>query len=509
MKSPTTTTKPAEAPPRVHPLRAMRKRSVPLVGIETADPAATIATCIDSLNGSAAETVICQHDAVRGLSGLNKPGDEYAASIAEDPLLTVNPVECLKMLAGQVPEEGLFFIHNAHLLMSDGNRPNLQVVQAVWNCRDVFASRGATLVLLAPTFKLPPELAQDVVTTTEQAPTEKEIAEIVADLTAEADLPAEKVDTAKAVDGLTGYLSAFAVKQSYAISLTADGPDYRKLWELKVQALKQTAGLEITLPATSFADMAGNQGVKAIMRRHLQGSEPPRAVLWFDEIEKMLAASGSDLSGTTQAVLEQFLYWTQSRRVKAFLLAGIPGAGKSLTCQAVAGEAKCPLLRASMSTVKGGLVGDTEANTQRLFKAVDAVAQGRVLMLATCNSLDALSPEVMSRFNMGMFFYDYPTTEERSAIVDYYRTKYKVDGEMPPARNWVGREIEACFEKAALWKISLAEAAETVVPAAIANKAKLDALRQSVSGRFLSAAQPGIYRSETTTQAASGRKMEL
>ena len=295
--------------------------------------------------------------------------------------------------------------------------------------------------------------------------------------------------------------------------MTDKGPDYDKLWELKVAALKQTAGLEITLPKITFADMAGNDGVKNILRMHLAGSEPPRAVLWFDEIEKMLAAGSSDLSGTTQATLEQFLFWTQSRKVKGFLLAGVPGAGKSLTAQAIAGEAKCPLMRASLSTVKGGLVGDTEANTARLFKAIDAVSQGRVLMLSTCNSLDVLSPEVMARHNMGMFFYDYPTPIERQAVIDFYRKKFPtVTGEIPNAENWVGREIESCFEKASLWKIPLEKAARTVVTSARANREKLESLRDRVSGRFLSATTGDIYENKTpnTTPArSSARTIDL
>lgn len=510
----TTAPEPAKIAP--HPLRAMRNRSVPLVGIETADPAATEKACIASLNGKAEETPVFSWDIVRGIQPLNQAGENALQTLLDsaDPIVMMNPTEALAIMAKNTPRKALYFIYNAHLLLSQNGQPVLSNIQAVWNCRDKFAKKGATLVMFAPAFKLPPELSQDVVLLTETAPTDAEILAIVDKYTEEAELAPEKINRQKALDGLTGYLSAFAVAQSYAIALTQEGPDYKKLWELKVQALKQTAGLEITMPEIGFGAMAGNQGVKDVMRRHLAGKEPPRAVLWLDEIEKMLAAAGSDLSGTTQAVLEQFLYWTQSRRVKAFLLAGIPGAGKSLTCQAVAGEAKCPLLRASMSTVKGGLVGETEANAQKLFKAVDAVAQGRVLMLATCNSLDALSPEVMSRFNMGMFFYDYPNTQERAGIIEYYRAKYPAPGELPNAQNWVGREIESCFEKASLWGIPLEEAAKTVVPAAIANKDKLNALRRNVSGRFLSAAKPGLYtyspQSDNADDAPrAARKLEL
>jgi len=509
MKAKTTTTE--------HPIKAIRRAAVPLVAIETADPRATMEDTAKALNGKADETPIVLWDACNGLTGINPKGEEYAQEVGGEPggeryMKTGNPVEALKLVANTAPKKLLAFMANAHLCLTQAGQPNLGVIQAVWNCRDPFKSRGATLVLLAPGLKLPAELASDVVTVSEEAPTEEDIGRTIDSLNRDAGIDAGKVDRAKAIDGLLGYLSAFAVEQSYAISLTPEGPDYRKLWELKVQSMKQTAGLEVSMPELTFTDLVGSDGVKTVLRRHLNGKTPPRAVLWLDEIEKMLAASSTDLSGTTQAMLEQFLYWTQSRRVKGFLLAGIPGAGKSLTCQAVAGEAKCPLLRASMSTVKGGLVGESEANMSRLLKSVDAVAQGRVLMLATCNSLDALSPEVMGRFNMGMFFYDYPTDKERAAIWAHYKAKFTVDGEPPRAKNWVGREIEACCEKADNWQIPLTEAAETVIPAATANAVKLQALRQQVSGRFLSAERPGLYRAEnpnTVSSGAGGRSMEV
>lgn len=496
-----------------HPIRHLQKRGVPLIAIETPDPAATINGCVDSLKTLKEQFPIVSWDCVRGLVGLNEPGKSTAAGIFNNPLESMNPVISLKMLAEKALEQTIVFFHNTHIALGLRD-PNLQLTQAIWNCRDAFKGKGAVLVIMAPEFKLRAELSQDVVIISEPAPTDADIRAIITNAIEEIELPAETVDMQRSVDGLTGYLSAYAVEQSFSIALkdNKEGIDYDKLWELKVASLKQTAGLEITLPKTGFDDMAGNEGVKHILRMHLRGSEPPRAVLWFDEIEKMIAASGSDLSGTTQAVLEQYLYWTQSRRVKGFLLAGVPGAGKSLTCQAIAGEAKCPLLRASMSTVKGSLVGETQQNTARLFKAVDAVAQGRVLMVSTCNSLEALSPEVMARHNMGMIFYDFPNEIERKSIVDFYRKKYSVAGEMPAnTQGWVGREIEACFEKASLWKISLAEAAKTVVTSAKANAERLDDLRRSVAGRFLSAAKPGIYEpaAEAPLEAKPTRRMNF
>ena len=310
-----------------YPLLPLRKRAVPIIAIETADPQATQDSCVSILD---ADAPALSWDMVRGAQGINAAGKAWAdENIDEAAKLTLlNITEALAWFRNNAPRRALLIIHNGHLLLKNPQgEPILSSIQATWNCRDVFAARGATLVMLAPQWKLPTELAQDVVVISEPVPTDADILKIIDSLNTDAEFPEETlkaIDRQKALDGLTGYLSAFSVRQSYSIALNNTGPDYAKLWELKVQSLRQTAGLEITLPKITFDDMAGNEGVKAIIRRHLAGTEAPRAILWLDEIEKMLAASGSDLSGTTQAVLEQYLFWTQSRKVKGFLLAGIP-----------------------------------------------------------------------------------------------------------------------------------------------------------------------------------------
>ena len=52
------------------------------------------------------------------------------------------------------------------------------------------------------------------------------------------------------------------------------------------------------------------------------------------------------------------------------------------------------------------------ASTERLRTAlqiIDAVSQGRMLFIATCNSIASLPPELRRRFTLGTFFFDLPT----------------------------------------------------------------------------------------------------
>jgi hypothetical protein len=95
-------------------------------------------------------------------------------------------------------------------------------------------------------------------------------------------------------------------------------------------------------------------------------------VLWIDEIEKGLAGSGTDTTGTTTRLVGQFLYWLQE-------------------------------------------------------------SAARVFVVATANDVRTLPQELLrsGRFD-DMFFVDLPEPEERAEIIDIYLRKYlKVP--VPPA----------------------------------------------------------------------------
>lgn len=483
-----------EAPPlagaKDHPVRAIRRAGVPLVFIETADPAATIKGCIAGLNGKNEQVVIAEHDVLRGLKGLNKPGIEWANKVSPSPTDTSNPAEFLDRISTQTPEGAMVFFHQANRYLT-----NEAVIQGIWNLRDSYKGIQATLIMLGPGVDLPAELKNDVVVIEEPVPNTDDITTVVTTLSKESGVPVPELVLPKIVDTLLGYLSLFGVEQSFAMSVTKDGVDMDRLWDLKVKSLKTTAGMEITLPKDNFKNIAGTRGAKEFISMVLNGRRPPRCCCWIEELEKSLAGSNSDLSGTTQALLEQFLFWTESKKIDGILLTGVPGAGKSATARATAGEAGVPLLRMSFSTVKGSLVGQSEANMKAMLKAADAIGQGRILLLATSNNPESLPPEVMARFKLAHFFYDSPDDEESAALWLYFMAKYELTGPRPEGtEQWVGREVESCCERAWLFNIPLEEAAKTVVPIHISQKEKIDSMRQKANGRYLSAAHAGPYR---------------
>lgn len=488
------TAKPVVTIAEEHPFVSVWLAAVPICAFETADPHATIVACQKALNGNGAPML--EHDVIRGLRPLTKDAESIVANIG-DPEATQNLAQCLAMIHDKHEGKAIFFIHTANRALEDWT-----CGQAIWNLRDKFAALGSILVLLGPSVKLPPELANDVPLFEEPSPSPEQVM-LRIDATvknAKKSLkdfpPPGDEDKMRIADTLTGYLSIFGIDQSLALSVGRAGFNLRRLWELKVANLKNISGLEISQPNLTFSDMAGGYGIKEFFQQLLNARERFRGLFWLEEIEKMLAGSAGDLSGTSQAMVEQFLFWTEAKNVLGLLFIGVPGAGKSFSAQCLAGEAKVPLLRGSMSSVKGSLVGQSEANMRNMLRAVDSVTAGKTLMIATCNSLDSLTPEIMARFKLGIVAFDFPTKEESEALWTLYKAKFQIEENTPPQSliaNWVPREIESCCQRAWLFNCTLIKAAQTVVPVCKANATKMDTLRRSMSGRFLSAAKPGLY----------------
>ena len=499
--------------PNVHPFKIARRAAVPIMAIETADPAATIRNCGLARNGT--PDAFLAWDCVRGCVALPGKSAKEAKAIEEllgGPAQTQNLPACLDALRANAPQNCTVFLLNAHAALGDPT-----ALQAIWNCRDDLKSAGSSIVLMGPSLKLPPELSNDVPLFEEPTPTTEDIFAQLDQAIKDGQKASEKFNTPTDEERelirktLTGYLSMYAVEQALALASTPTGINIRRLWDLKVANLKNTSGLEISQPEINFTDLAGCYGSKDFFGKIIKGRQPIGGVFFLDEIEKMIAGNGGDTSGTSQALVEQFLYWTEARKVLAVLLLGVPGAGKSHTAACVAGQAKVPLLRGSMSTVKGSLVGQSEQNMRNLLKTVDAVTEGKTLMIATCNSLNSLTPEILARFKLGVFFYDYPTQEEAGALWELYRTRYEIKDPVPgDCVKWVGREIESCCHRAWLFNCPLNEAAASVVPVSRANAASMEALRSSAHDKFLSASTIGIYKKDAKpVPAASSTSRNL
>ena len=487
---------------------AARRVSTPLIAVQTPDPAATIQGIIAALNGKA--PAILHWDFARGMAGVNDAGKAAFKSLGVDPMATINPVEALT-LAAKLPEDAILFMANAQNFLGKGDG---SPTQAVWNLRDAYKATGRTLILLTPGMRLPPEVEQDIMILVEPLPTPEDLEQIVMEQFAAAGLPLPaKSETVRAVDALCG-LAAFSAEQVTAMSLTKNGLNFEGLWERKRQVIEQTPGLSVWRGGETFADIGGCDNVKGFISKLLKGNEPPRVIVFIDEIEKAVAGSGGDggagdTSGVSQEMNGTLLTEMQNSDASGLLFLGPPGAAKSAMAKAAGAEGGIPTIAFDFSAMKASLVGQSGERLRAALRVVEAVGQGRALYVATCNSIGALSPELRRRFTEGTFFFDLPSADERDAIWAIYLAKYKVSGERPNDTGWTGAEIKTCCRNAWKLKLSLVEASAYLVPVAKSAGARIEKLRQQASGNFVSASYPGLYNFEQIAAAPEPRGRKI
>lgn len=491
-------------------LKRARKAAVPLVAIETPDPAGTIRMIVDVWSSNGSEPVVVAWDMVRCTRPQTEAADRWAAELGE-----CGVVGYVAGVAGA--DDAVGIIHGADRLLAD----DPLFCQALWNARDVAKGKGACIILLGPTIELPASLRHDVVVLDEELPSAERLAAIVRQVDADyreavkgerAPVPDETVD--RAVEAVLG-LSEFEAEQSLAMSLNGGGYNLDEIWARKRKAVSQTRGLSVYRGGERFTDLGGLAPVKGYLSAVMGGRRPPSTIAWIDEVEKTGLSAHGDMSGVSQDQEGTLLSWMEDRDIFGVMLLGVPGCGKSALCKAMGGEFGRPVIRVDLGAMQGSLVGESQQNVRAALKVVDATSGGNdILVLATSNSVDRLSAAMRSRF-VDTFFFDLPTAEERGPIWRVWLAKYGLPQpslRLPASEaihvsdeGWVGRNIRRCVDKAWRMDVSLEEAAKSVVAVGKVEAEDIDRLRRQAAGRYLSASMPGVYG--MPREAKTGRKM--
>lgn len=499
---------------------AARRVSTPLVLVRTFDAKSTL----DGIRKLIADdnAPIILWDVMNGYRAINDSGEKEIAKIvseAESNLIGTAVITEALRVAEKCSEDVTIFLSNAHLFWSGNDAA--PIVQGIWNLRDGFKANGNMLVLLAsPGVNLPAELVNDVLVMDEPLPTVADLEKIVLDTYSNARLDAPNADTlAKATDALIG-LPSFPADQSTAMCLDKKTKtlDIPALWERKRQVINQTSGLTVWMGKEKLDDIGGIQSVKTYMSALLEGRDAPKTVIFIDEIEKAFAGTGTDMSGVKTELTGSMLEWMQDTNMAGCILIGVPGVGKSALAKAIGNSYGIPVIKFDLAGMQSSLVGSSGANLRAAQATVNAISAGKVLCIATCNSIGALPPELRSRFKDGVFFFDAPNETERKTIWELHRKKYSIDAadKLPVDIGWTGREIEECCSKAYRLRITLAEASRYIVPVTVSSNDLIDTLRRSSSGKYLSASNPGLYlydgkaqatSTSNTSSASEGRKM--
>ncbi len=479
-----------------------RDAGAPLVAVTTGDQFAALAAICKATNGAAKVA----WDAAGGVKGVNPAGEAFVKSKVGGPdevTATTNPATALEV-AAKLPEDGLFFMVNAHRFVQDPF-----VSTALLRLREPFKNDGRTLIALGPQFDLPMELRQDFVVLDDPLPGDKELAEVVRSVARGAKLDVADEHVQRAVDAVRG-LAPFAAETVVAMSLRKSGVDVEALWDRKRAQIAQTKGVSLLAGGPSLDDIGGNAAIRDFGQRVIRGKNPPRAIYLIDEIEKYMAGSGgSDASGVTADYLGVLLREMEDNGHDGMILVSPPGCGKTMFAKALSVSHGLPCVQYDFGAMKGRYVGDSEAAIREAFKIGNGIASGRALVLATCNRLDSLPPELRRRFTSGIWYFDLPDAAERAAI---WKLQIKAHGLSAPEivapgaitfdEGWTGAEIRNCCRIAARLDCSLVEAAGFVVPVSKSDPKSIDALRGLAEGRFLSANRPGVYTQNVHTITA-------
>lgn len=476
-------------------IKSAKRAAAPLVAVNTSDPAASVAAIVAGVNGNGLRAV---WDVVRGFRPANEESRELLASAIGNEDYAGNPIDAV-LAVEKFPERSITFIKMAdRYLGKDGSEA---FIQAVWNSRDSLKVNGSMIILLGTQFAIPPELVNDIVLVDEQLPDDDALEGVITAMSKDAEAafgPSAKYDgedVSRAVNAIRG-LSAFGAEQAVAMSFSRQGADMDSLWEFKRRQIEQTPGLSICRSGMRFADLGGLDRIKSYASAILGGKRAPNAVVFLDEIEKAMAGSAGDTSGTSQDQLGTILSHMQDTGAVGMIFVGPPGAAKSAVAKAIGNEGGIPTVSFDLGASKGSLVGQSESRIRQALKVINAVSSGRALWIATSNNISSLPPELRRRFKRGTFFFDLPGEDEREKIWEIYCEKYGIDNvqeNRPVDAGWTGADIEQCVDIAWDLGLSLREAAENVVPVSRSAPDVIERLRREADGRYLSASHPGTY----------------
>jgi len=480
-----------------------KNANVPLLAINTPDPASTM-RAIKIMYPS---NPIVQWDVINGATTITPQATEAVNKMNQLPdgsinavLATGNPVEML-MKVKALPENTILVMSNAHMF-TDKMLPGALAapcIQAIWNVRDHFRKRKSMLVLFAPTYHIPDELQHDIIILDEQLPRDKELESIITKTFVSCGVRKPTRKTMPAIVDATSGLAPFAIEQIIRMSISKGRRgktvvDMDQLWDRKIAKIESSVGLKIHRSGPTFDDIGGNDNIKDYLRRIARSGSKPALVVFLDEIEKSMAAAGTDTSGVTTDQLKVLLTEMQNNFWTGLIIYGFPGTGKSQLSKAFGGEAGALTVEADLGAMKHIWVGSSEARMRSFVKVIKAMGGNRVFFVATCNDISILRPELKRRFKHGIWFGDLPTQEEKERIWQIYMKKFNLHHHTRPDDNgWTGAEIEVACEKSHEFNISLTDSCKYMTIVSHAMGTGVDKMRKNASGKYVSTQHPGVY----------------
>jgi AAA+ superfamily predicted ATPase len=216
---------------------------------------------------------------------------------------------------------------------------------------------------------------------------------------------------------------------------------------------------------------------------------------------------------------------------KGLIFLGPAGTGKSMLAKWLAMKSGRKIIELEMAELFGGLIGETEGKWKRAIEVIKAncpcilfadeiekglagakgggendggttkraVAQFLKMLsdnrpeglyvLATCNDIRQLAPEYVraERWDTAPFFMDLPNEVERETILNFYKSEFKVAGDLGDTEGWSGAELKSACRIAAMMGKKLEAVKRFVVPISSTMATEIEALRKWSKGKTIPA----------------------
>jgi hypothetical protein len=393
-------------------------------------------------------------------------------------------------------------VYDADLLLT-ADAGCLPAVRAVANLRDAFKSCSTTVVLLGVGWSgLSPRLAGDAYYLTDALPRPDEIGAILTAVCESAQaagvVGAEwREHLSQSVDAARG-LSRFAVEQAGAVTLVQSrGLVPREVYDQKIGVLKAGKGLIPEWGKETFADLGGQDRAAWWADTIMQSKRRPALVARIEELEKILSGAGTDSTGVQSDALAVLLQAFEDLGWSGMIALGPGGSGKSGFSKALGATYGLPCYRIDLGAMRSRWVGDSEERFRLVIEQIRAMADEKVFVVASCNSLINIPGPLLRRFRAGIWFFDLPSRAARAVILAKQAKAHGLDPATFPAsmlgRPYSGAELRNLCDLVAGYGVSWEDASTLITPLYVSDAKTIAALRADATGRYLDAAAPGFY----------------
>ncbi|MGF1505328.1 MAG: AAA family ATPase, partial [Anaerolineae bacterium] len=346
-----------------------------------------------------------------------------------------NPVMALAEVEKGRPDiPAIYILRDFHRFLDD-----VTVSRKLRNISRHLRTSRKTVVILAPSLRVPQALAEEITVLDLLPPSYDDIEAELGTITTDVPVrlsPGGQDALVKATQGLMMDRIRLAIARAVASFGRLDDRAIPLVLEEKKQRIRRTEVLEFFPVTETIDDIGGLDVLKA----------------WLEQRASAFTAEAREYGLPAP---------------KGILMVGIQGTGKSLSAKATASLWQLPMLRLDVGRLMGGLVGESEAKTREMIRMAEAMAPcvlfideldkafaglgsshvgdsgtsarvfatiltwmeektSPVFIAATANSIEALPPEVIrkGRFDE-IFFIDLPSDRERREIFEVHLSKVR------------------------------------------------------------------------------------